>query len=462
MAAWSKMIKGLVNLAKGCIINVIDLKMILLEKFIIHLKGAHYFSYRLADHAFLKSFLVCATIGVGPLSKREFIGVNAIAEVHEMRENTTLLHGYTVIDEFTGAASVPIYQTSTFHNSELYCPSQKHLYTRFSNPTTEALEDGLACLEKATYAVAYASGMAAISTVLMLLKAGDHVIFPLEVYGGTCQFATAILPNYQIETSFVDMADLATVKASIRPNTRMIYLETPSNPLLKICDISELVQLAKAYGVLTVADNTFMTSLYQEPLAMGVDIVVESVTKFINGHSDVVAGLAATNNEAIYNQLKLFQKNFGAIVGVEDAWLILRGMKTMGIRMEQAVKNAQQLANYLAKHPKVLKVHYPGLDSHPNHDTHLQQAKNGGAVLSFELASKEELMSFTHRIQLPILAVSLGGVESILSHPATMSHACLSSQARLEQGVVDGLLRLSCGVENIEDLLADFEQALAF
>lgn len=282
--------------------------MILLEKFIIHLKGAHYFSYRLADHAFLKSFLVCATIGVGPLSKREFIGVNAIAEVHEMRENTTLLHGYTVIDEFTGAASVPIYQTSTFHNSELYCPSQKHLYTRFSNPTTEALEDGLACLEKATYAVAYASGMAAISTVLMLLKAGDHVIFPLEVYGGTCQFATAILPNYQIETSFVDMADLATVKASIRPNTRMIYLETPSNPLLKICDISELVQLAKAYGVLTVADNTFMTSLYQEPLAMGVDIVVESVTKFINGHSDVVAGLAATNNEAIYNQLKLFQK----------------------------------------------------------------------------------------------------------------------------------------------------------
>lgn len=379
-----------------------------------------------------------------------------------MKENTKLLHGYTVIDEFTGAASVPIYQTSTFNNSELYCPNQKHLYTRFSNPTTDALEDGLACLENATYALAYSSGMAAISNVLMLLKAGDHVILPLEVYGGTCQFATAILPNYQIETSFVDMADLEVVKAAIKPNTRMIYIETPSNPLLKICDVKGLVALAREHALLTVADNTFMTTLYQDALAMGVDIVVESVTKFINGHSDVVAGLAATDNEAIYHQLKLFQKNFGAIVGVEDAWLILRGMKTMGIRMEQAVKNAQHLADFLSKHPKVVKVHYPGLETHPNHGIHMQQAKNGGAVLSFELATKEDLMTFTKRIQLPILAVSLGGVESIISHPATMSHACLSKEERLEQGVVDGLLRLSCGIENIEDLLEDFEQALAF
>ncbi|EKZ0145399.1 PLP-dependent aspartate aminotransferase family protein [Enterococcus faecalis] len=379
-----------------------------------------------------------------------------------MRENTKLLHDYTVIDEYTGAASIPIYQTSTFNNSELYCSDQKYLYTRFSNPTTDALEDGLACLENATYALAYSSGMAAISNVLMLLKAGDHVIFPLEVYGGTYQFATTILPNYQIETSFVDMADLEMVKASIRPNTRIIYLETPSNPLLKVCDIKRLVALAKDHHVLTVADNTFMTALYQDPLAMEVDIVVESVTKFINGHSDVVAGLVATNDEAIYNQLKLYQKNFGAIVGIEDAWLILRGMKTMGIRMERAINNAQQIAKFLSKHPKVVKVYYPGLESHQNYSIHRTQAKSGGAILSFELASKEDLMTFTKRIKLPILAVSLGGVESILSHPATMSHACLSPEERLQQGVVDGLLRLSCGIENIEDLLEDFEQALAF
>ncbi|WP_161980702.1 trans-sulfuration enzyme family protein [Streptococcus sp. S784/96/1] len=379
-----------------------------------------------------------------------------------MKDNTKLLHGYTVLDEYTGAASVPIYQTSTFNNSELYCAQQKHLYTRFSNPTTDALEDGFRCLENAAYAVSFASGMGAISNVLMLLNAGDHVIFPKEVYGGTCQFATTILPKYQIKTSFVDLANVDEVATAIQPNTRMIYMETPSNPLLKVCDIKALVSLANQKGIMTVADNTFMTSLFQDCLALGVDIVVESVTKFINGHSDVVAGLAATNNEDYYHQLKLFQKNFGAILGVEDAWLILRGMKTMGIRVDHAVKNAQTLAEFLEHHPKIKHVYYPGLTSHPNHDIHMMQAKNGGAVLSFELGSKEDLLTFTKRIQIPILAVSLGGVESILSHPATMSHACLTPEERVEQGVVDGLLRLSCGIENIEDLLADFEQALNF
>ena len=204
-----------------------------------------------------------------------------------------------------------------------------------------------------------------------------------------------------------------------------------------------------------------MTTLSQEPLALGVDIVVESITKFINGHSDVVAGLVATNSKEHYETLKLFQKNFGAILGVEDAWLILRGMKTMGIRMDRAVSNAQKMAEFLKQHPKIKTVHYPGLKTHPNHDIHMNQAKDGGAVLSFELESCEDLMTFTNKVTIPILAVSLGGVESILSHPATMSHACLSPEEREEQGVVDGLLRLSCGIENIDDLIADFEQALA-
>ena len=377
-----------------------------------------------------------------------------------MRENTKLLHGYKVLDTYTGAASIPIYQTSTFHNKHLYDDSQEYLYTRFSNPTVDALEDGFRSLEDSKYALSFSSGMAAISNVLMLLNAGEHVILPKEVYGGTCQFVNNLLPKYKIEYTFVDMADIESVEKAIRENTRMIYLETPSNPLLKVCDIKKIVALAKEYDLVTVADNTFMTSLAQEPLKLGVDIVVESVTKFINGHSDVIAGLVATNCETYYPELKLFQKNFGGILGVEDAWLIMRGMKTMGIRMDHAVKNAQKLAEFLQNHPRVKHVYYPGLKEHPNHEVHMGQSKNGGAVLSFELSSKEELIAFTEKIRIPILAVSLGGVESILSHPATMSHACLSPEERLEQGVVDGLLRLSCGIENIEDLIEDFKQAL--
>ena len=377
-----------------------------------------------------------------------------------MRENTKLLHGYKVLDTYTGAASIPIYQTSTFHNKHLYDDSQEYLYTRFSNPTVDALEDGFRSLEDSKYALSFSSGMAAISNVLMLLNAGEHVILPKEVYGGTCQFVNNLLPKYKIEYTFVDMADIESVEKALRENTRMIYLETPSNPLLKVCDIKKIVALAKEHDLVTVADNTFMTSLAQEPLKLGVDIVVESVTKFINGHSDVIAGLVATNCETYYQELKLFQKNFGGILGVEDAWLIMRGMKTMGIRMDHAVKNAQKLAEFLQNHPRVKHVYYPGLKDHPNHEVHMGQSKNGGAVLSFELSSKEELIAFTEKIRIPILAVSLGGVESILSHPATMSHACLSPEERLEQGVVDGLLRLSCGIENIEDLIEDFKQAL--
>ena len=379
-----------------------------------------------------------------------------------MKDNTRLLHGYCVIDEFTGAASIPIYQTSTFHNSELYCKKQKYQYSRFSNPTIDALEDGFRCLEKSKYAVSFSSGMAAITSSLMLLEAGDHVIFPLEVYGGTCQFSNAILPDFAIERSYIDMANLEEVKNSIKENTRMIYIETPSNPLLKICDIEEIIKIAKNHNLLTVVDNTFMTSLAQEPLKLGADIVVESVSKFINGHSDVIAGLAATNDQEIYEKLKLYKKNFGSIVGVEDAWLILRGMKTMGIRLKESVKNAQKIAELLDKHPKVKNVYYPGLKTHPGHDIHFKQATNGGAVLSFELYNEEDMKEFLRRLEIPILAVSLGGVESIISHPASMSHACLSYEERKKQGVTDCLLRLSCGIEDIEDLIADFENALDF
>lgn len=377
-----------------------------------------------------------------------------------MHINTKLLHGYAVIDEMTGAASIPKYQTSTFHNKKLYCDEQAYFYTRFANPTIDALEEGLSALQASKYALAFSSGMAAISNVLMLLNAGEHLILPKDVYGGTCQFVTQIIHKYNIATTFVNMSDLAEVEAAIKPNTRMIYMETPSNPLLKIVDIRAIVEIAQRYQLITVADNTFMTSLYQQPLTLGVDIVVESMTKFINGHSDVVAGVVATNDLTYYEELKLFQKNFGAILGVEDAWLILRGMKTMGLRMEKSIANASKMAEFLNHHPKIKAVYYPGLATHASYEVHQSQAQQGGAVLSFVFNDHENMLAFTSKIKLPILAVSLGGVESILSHPATMSHGALSEEEKQSQGIVNELLRLSCGIEDVEDLIEDFKQAL--
>lgn len=378
-----------------------------------------------------------------------------------MLENTKLIHGYPVVDKYTGAASIPKYQTSTFNQTDVF-EKQDYSYTRFGNPTVAALEEGIATLEGAKYGFAFSSGMAAISTVLMLMETGNHIIVPNEVYGGTCQFVKDILPSYHIESSFVDYSDIETVEKAILPNTRVLYIETPSNPLLKVADIRKLVALAKKHELVTIMDNTFMTPLYQKPLELGVDIVIESATKFLNGHSDVVAGLVALNDERIAEQLTIYQKSFGSILGIEDAWLILRGMKTMGIRMEKSCQNAATIAEFLEKHPKIEKVFYPGLSSHPDSDVHLSQAKNGGAVLSFELGSEENVHTFTTHLNLPIIAVSLGGVESIVSYPRTMSHACISEEERLKQGVTPGLLRLSCGIEDTEDLLTDLEQALNY
>lgn len=272
--------------------------------------------------------------------------------------------------------------------------------------------------------------------------------------------AAEILLKYGIKTSFIDYSDLACVKEEIRQNTKMLYIETPSNPLLKITDVLGVVKLAKQHHLYTTIDNTFMTALYDHPLDMGCDIVVESITKFISGHSDVVAGLVATNQEEIAKQLTLYQKSFGGILGVEDAWLVLRGMKTMGLRMEKSIKNAQSIAKFLEQHPAIKQVYYPELASHLGYNIHCKQASNGGAVLSFEFCSQRSAQSVIESLKLPIYAVSLGGVESILSHPATMSHACMSEEDRLKQGVTANLFRLSCGIEDTEDLLADFSQAL--
>ena len=374
--------------------------------------------------------------------------------------NTNLLHGYPVIDDYTGAASIPKYQVTTFDQKEGYKDCGKYSYSRFGNPTILALEAAVANLHKAKFGFAFASGMSAITTVLMLLNSGEHIILPKDVYGGTFQFSSKILKKYGIEVSFINYQNLEELEATIKDNTAMIYIETPSNPLLKVSDIKAIVEIAKQHNIKTVADNTFMTALYQKPLDLGCDIVIESLTKFVNGHSDVTAGCAVTNNEEIANEICLLQKNFGGILGVEDAWLILRGMKTMGLRMEKSVDNARILTKFLETQDKIKKVYYPNLTSCKFYDIHTEQASSGGAVFSFEFFEQDDLKTFLKKIKIPIYAISLGGVESIISHPATMSHACMSEEERLAQGVTQTLLRFSCGVEDAEDLIEDLTQAL--
>lgn len=376
-----------------------------------------------------------------------------------MRDNTKLIHGYNVFDEVTGASSIPLYQCSTFKQTSIK-GGQDYTYSRFGNPTRSALEQAVATMEGGRYGIAFASGMSAISAVLLSFNQGDHLVMCKSIYGGTFQLVNEVMKRFGIEVTFVDETDLTAWEKAIRPNTRGLYLETPSNPLLQVTDIQRVVALAKAHQLVTMIDNTFMTPQFQKPLALGVDVVIHSATKFINGHSDVVAGLVVTNDEKWGQQIKLQQKVLGGILGVEDCWLTMRGMKTMGLRMEQSARSAEKISQLLEDHPAVKKVHYPGLASHPGYRIQQKQATSGGAVLSFELADQAAVYSFAEALELPIAAVSLGGVESILSYPVTMSHACVPKEEREKQGVTEGLLRLSVGIEDTEDLLADLEQAL--
>lgn len=377
-----------------------------------------------------------------------------------MENNTKLIHGYRAFDETTGASSIPIYQCSTFKQTSIK-EGQPYTYSRFGNPTRAALEEAVAAMENGNYAVAFASGMSAISAVLLSFDQGDHLVMCKSIYGGTFQLVNEVMQRFGIEITFVDETDLTAWEEAIRPNTKGLYLETPSNPLLSVTDIVGVVSIAKAHGLVTMIDNTFMTPQFQNPLDLGVDIVIHSATKFINGHSDVVAGLVITDDPVWHEQIFLQQKVLGGILGVEDCWLTMRGLKTMGLRMEQSVRSAEKISQMLDQHPAVKKVNYPGLKSHPGYEIQKQQASSGGAVLSFELADQEAVFAFAEALKIPIAAVSLGGVESILSYPVTMSHACVPKEEREKQGVTDGLLRLSVGIEDTADLLADLTQALA-
>ncbi|WP_312113984.1 trans-sulfuration enzyme family protein [Brevibacillus reuszeri] len=374
---------------------------------------------------------------------------------------TKVLHGTSCFDPVTGASSVPIYQASTFHQADLDQPPAFD-YARSGNPTRAALEEAIAGLEGGERGFAFASGMAAISSVFMLFSAGDHVIVAEDVYGGTFRFLTRVLSRMGISVTFVDASSTDAVRAAITPETKGIYLETPSNPTLKVTDIAAVCRIAKQQDLLVIVDNTFMTPYYQRPLELGADVVIHSATKFIGGHSDVVAGLAVTRDAALGEQLYFIQNGMGAILGVQDCWLVMRGLKTLKARLDVSTNTADQLAHWLEAHPEITHVYYTGLQDHPGHQIQASQSSGHGAVLSFDVGSRERAKALFDRVKLPIVAVSLGAVETILSYPVTMSHAAMPAEERAARGITDGLIRLSAGLEDVNDLIEDLKQALEY
>ncbi|MFI8688315.1 cystathionine beta-lyase [Rossellomorea sp. NPDC077527] len=371
---------------------------------------------------------------------------------------TSLIHSHG-FDKETGAVSTPIQHATTFHQQD-FDQYGTYDYSRSGNPTRETVEETIAELEGGIKGFAFSSGMAAISTSFLLLSSGDHVLVSEEVYGGTYRMITEVLTKFGIEYSFVNMKDLHEVACSIRHNTKVIYMETPSNPLLNITDIEGVVKLAKANNCLTFLDNTFMTPLLQRPISLGVDVVLHSATKFLAGHSDVLAGLAVTGNEEIAGKLAFLQNSFGAVLGVQDCWLLLRGMKTLHVRLKESSESAYKIASFLESRKEVEEVYYPGLSYHPGREIQVRQAEGPGAVLSFRLRGEEEVKQLIQHVNIPVFAVSLGAVESILSYPSRMSHASMPKAERERRGITDGLLRLSVGLENAEELIKDLEKGL--
>ncbi|WP_308638584.1 aminotransferase class I/II-fold pyridoxal phosphate-dependent enzyme [Paenibacillus silvisoli] len=386
-----------------------------------------------------------------------------MAEQNQDKKNTQfatkLIHFGAEIDSSTGASSVPIYQASTFHHHDIFNPPT-YDYSRSGNPTRQALEDYITLLEGGVRGFAFASGMAAISTAFLLFSTGDHVIVTEDVYGGTYRLLTTVLNRLGIESTFVDMTDFEAVKAALQPNTKAVFMETPSNPTLKITDIGEIAAWAKENELITLLDNTFMTPYHQRPIELGVDIVLHSATKFLGGHSDVLAGLAVVATESLGRRLKQLQNGLGTVLGTQESWLLIRGMKTLQARMEHSERSARKLAEWLDNNPEVTRVYYPGLADHPRRDVHEKQSKGYGAVVSFDVGDGERAKAVLSRVKLPLVAVSLGAVESILSYPAMMSHAAMPREVRHERGITDGLLRYSVGLEDIDDLIADLDQAL--
>lgn len=373
---------------------------------------------------------------------------------------TRAIHAGQHPDPTTGSVSVPIYATSTYVHDEL----GRHKgfeYARVQNPTRSALEANVAALEGGHTGHAFASGMAAIATLMTLVRTGEHVVFSRNVYGGTYRFMTQVLSRYGVESSWVDSTDLGKVRAALRPTTKMVYVETPTNPMMEVTDIAGAAELAHAHGALLAVDNTFMSPYFQRPLEHGADVVVHSTTKFLNGHSDSIGGVLVARSAEHGEWFAFVQKSEGAIASPFDSFLILRGVKTLAVRMERHESNGRALVEHLVRHPKVRRVFYPGLPDHPGHAVQKRQASGFGALITFDLGSFEAAKRFLDRVEVMSLAESLGGVETLTSHPASMTHASVPADKRAELGITDGLVRISAGIEDEADLVADLDQALA-
>ena len=378
-----------------------------------------------------------------------------------MKFATKAIHAGQEPDPSTGAIMTPIYQTSTYVQTGIG-EHKGYEYARSGNPTRTALESCLAALENGRYGLSFASGLAAESAVLSLLNPGDHIVSCDDLYGGTYRLFERIVGRYNITTDYVQVGDTAGYEKAIRPNTKLIWLETPTNPLLRLADIRAVAQIARQHNILLVVDNTFATPYFQQPLELGADIVVHSTTKYINGHSDIIGGAVVLNDEQVYEQLKFQQNAAGAVPGPFDAWLTLRGIKTLAIRMRQHQQNALAIAHFLSEHPRVESIYYPGLASHPDHALAKQQMSGSGGMVSFQFKGTiDDVDKVVRRFKVFSFGESLGGVESLVCHPATMTHGSIPKEIREARGVNDTLLRISVGIEDAEDLIADLDQALA-
>ena len=374
--------------------------------------------------------------------------------------STTAIHAGNEPDTATGAVSVPIYQTSTYAQDGLG-RHKGYEYARTQNPTRSALEKNISALENARFGFAFASGMSAIDASLKLVKAGDHVILGDNTYGGTFRLFDRILRNYGVEFDLADTSNVADLESSFKPNTKLVFVETPTNPIMTLTDLKAVSDLAHTRGAKVICDNTFMSPYFQRPIEHGVDIVVHSTTKYLNGHSDSVGGFVALNDEKDAEWIGFVQNSMGAILSPFDSFLVLRGTKTLAVRMEAHDKNGRVVANFLAEHPKVQKVYYPGLASHPQHELAKLQQSGFGGMVSFETGSLDNARKVLEAVRLCTLGESLGGVESLISHPATMTHASVPKETRDKLGITDGLVRISVGIEDVEDILEDLDQALA-
>lgn len=373
---------------------------------------------------------------------------------------TTAIHAGNEPDTATGAVSVPIYQTSTYQQEALG-KHKGYEYARTQNPTRAALERNIAALEGADFGFAFASGMSATDACLKLVRSGDHVLLGDNTYGGTFRLFDRVLTDYGIEFDLVDTTDVNQVEAAFKENTKMLFVETPTNPVMSVTDLKAVSELAHAQGARVVCDNTFMSPYFQRPIEHGVDIVVHSTTKYLNGHSDSVGGFVALNDERDAERIGFIQNSVGAILSPFDSFLVLRGTKTLAVRMEKHDENGRAVAAFLAEHPKVEKVYYPGLASHPQHELAKRQQDGFGGMVSFDTGSLDNAKKVLENVKVALLAESLGGVESLISHPATMTHASVPVEKRRELGITDGLVRISVGIEDIEDIISDLDQALS-